>query len=122
MPRKHPKTHVELIEDALVEYTDNKDFLISRVEPTEESRKTFAIYLTIDDKIAEEKNLLGRIRGYDNRPIPNLILCERYLEKMKDRVLASLRRFGYVEYKSRVSTMSLSIWVIYAKGSQKYKL
>lgn len=122
MPRKHPKSHVELIEDALVEYTDNKDFLISRVEPTEESRKTFAIYLTIDDKIAEEKNLVGRIRGYDNRPIPNLILCERYLEKMKDRVLTSLRRFGYIEYKSRLSTMSLSIWVIYAKGSQKYKL
>lgn len=122
MPRKNPKSQVELIEDALVEYTDNRDFILSRVEPTEESRKTFAIYITIDDKIAEEKNMVGKIRGFDNRPIPNLILCERYLENIKDRVLQSLRRFGYVEYKSRVNVMSLSIWVIYAKGSKKYKL
>lgn len=122
MPRKHPKTHVELIEDALVQYTDNKDFLISRVEPTEESRKTFAIYLTIDDKIAEDKELCGRVRGFDGRLIPSLFLCERYLEDIKNKVLKSLRRFGYVEYKSKVSNMSLSIWVIYAKDSKKYKL
>lgn len=76
MPKKHPRTHVELIEDALVEYTDNRDFLLSRVEATEESRKTFAIYITINDKIAEEKNLIGKIRGYDDRPIPSLHLCE----------------------------------------------
>lgn len=122
MPRKQPKTHVELIEDALVEYTDNKDFKLSRVEPTEESRKTFAIYITLDDKIVEDKGLYGRVRGFDDRMIPNLILCERYLEDIKNKVLKSLRRFGYVEYKSKVSIMSLSLWVVYAKGSQKYKL
>jgi len=122
MSRKNPRTHVELIEDALVEYTDNRDFKLSRVEPTEESRKTFAIYITIDDKIAEERNMVSKIRGFDNRPIPSLILCERYMEKMKNDVLKSLRRFGYVEYKSKVTFMSLSIFVIYAKDSQKYKL
>lgn len=122
MSRKQPKTHVELIEDALVEYTDNKDFKLSRVEPTEESRKTFAIYITLDDKIVEDKGLYGRVRGFDDRMIPNLILCERYLEDIKNKVLKSLRRFGYVEYKSKVSIMSLSLWVVYAKGSQKYKL
>ena len=62
MSRKNPRTHVELIEDALVEYTDNRDFKLSRVEPTEESRKTFAIYITIDDKIAEERNMISKIR------------------------------------------------------------
>lgn len=63
MPRKSPRTHVELIEDALVEYTDNKDFILNRVEPTEESRKTFAIYIIINDKIAEEKIWLVKLEA-----------------------------------------------------------
>lgn len=66
--------------------------------------------------------MVGKIRGFDERPIPNLVLCERYMEKMKDEVIKSLRRFGYIEYKSKVSFMSLSLWVIYAKGSKKYSL
>lgn len=111
--------HVNMIEDILCEYTDDRLFIINRISPDNISDRTFNINIGLTEEIAEPKGL-GR---YSRTNYPwddelrfkfNTIKCEIYLEDCRKKVLDRLKRFGYKEYGSIIDHTNLRISVTFS--------